>query len=70
MLRRKERYVYILAGMAIVVCVVPGIAYALTEVYERTVSVPFPVFKVSLGAWVASYIPLCVMWIRDKNIQK
>jgi diphthamide synthase (EF-2-diphthine--ammonia ligase) len=67
MLRRKESYVYILAGVVIVVCVVLGVAYALTEVYERTVSFMFPVFNVSLGALVASFIGLSVMWIRDKK---
>ena len=57
---------YILAGRVIVVCVVLGIAYALTEAYERTVSLPFPLFNVSLGALVASFIALCVK-IRDKH---
>jgi len=70
MLRRKESYVYILAGVVIVVCVVLDIAYALTEVYERTASFTFPVFNVSLGALVASFIALSVMWIRLKKIRK
>jgi len=70
MLRRKESYVYILAGLVMVVCVVLGVAYALREVYERTVSFTFPVFNVSLGALVASFIALSVMWIRLKKIRK
>jgi hypothetical protein len=56
MLRRKESYVYILAGVVIAVCVVLGVPYALTEVYERRVSFTFPVFNVLLEALVASFM--------------
>jgi len=69
MLRRKESYVYILAGLVMVVCVVLGVACVIRKVYERTVSFTFPVLNVSLEALVTSFIALSVMWIRDKKIR-
>ena len=64
MLKGKESFVYTLAGVVIVV------AYALTEVYERTVSFAFPVFNVSLVVLSVSLTALSVTWIRSKNIRK